>query len=158
MLAESWDAVAGYSLGAWLLAGALQGQGGHPFCVLLCPFRAFPAEAACGGRVSRTQVRYLSRWLQRDACCALADFYQRAGLSLPLPLGLPYAMEDLQEGLACLCELEPVALPPTARIFAGGADALVDYASPTLAHPALRFCANASHNLGDYLSLPLWDE
>ncbi|MDR2513557.1 MAG: 8-amino-7-oxononanoate synthase [Puniceicoccales bacterium] len=153
MLAGQWDAVAGYSLGAWLLAEALQGQGTPARCVLLCPFRAFPAEAACGGRVSRTQVRYLARWLQRDARGALADFYQRAGLSLPLPAGLPYAMEDLQEGLACLCELAPVDLPPGARIFVGGADALIDYAALPL--PDAQFCETATHDLQDYLALSL---
>ena len=159
--ARRWDARGGYSLGARVLSGALArlppGEAGAPPCVLLCPFAAFPKEAGWGGRASAAQVRYLARWLRRDARAALADFYQRARLSFERDAGeLPYAMEDLLEGLEALCALAPVPFPARARLVGGAADALIDNAAVKAAFPTLEIHPGAGHDLGDFLASDWW--
>jgi 8-amino-7-oxononanoate synthase len=154
--ARCWDALGGYSLGAWLLSDVLArlpAGAGLPSCALVCPFPAFPAEAGCGGRVGMARVRYLARWLRRDARGALVDFYQRAGLSFGLDaVALPYALEDLLEGLESLCAMAPVVFPSGARLVGGGADALLDNAVIKDAFPALEIRAGAGHDLGDFMA------
>ncbi len=123
----SCDWLVGYSLGAQvLLAAAARGMSlGR--VTLLAPIFAFPREEALGGRVARTQVRHLARWVRRDAPAALADFYARAGLDVPANLALPTATEELLWGLGCL-ENERIEPPPPAgwRLWCGTEDTLLD--------------------------------
>ena len=91
---ESFDRLAGYSLGANLLLR--MGLGYQ--ALLLAPFMDFKKEAGLGGRVSLTQLRYLQRWLRRNPLDALNDFFERAALAYRAT-ELPYAKEDLLWGL-----------------------------------------------------------
>lgn len=124
--------VVGYSLGALLLLleAASRGEFSCADVTLCAPFLAFPREAGAGGRVSATQVKFLRRWLKKDAPAALADFYARAGLSFPPPTeALPYRVEDLDAGLEILATAELDAVPAAARpwkIVLGENDALLD--------------------------------
>ena len=125
--AGGFDRVVGYSLGAHLLLA-------HPAVVgaarvaLLAPFFAFSREDSLGGRVARTQVRHLARWLRRDPADALADFYVRAGL-VPPPAA-PGTTEELLPGLVFLetGRVAPV-LPAGWRAWCGAEDALLDAAA-----------------------------
>ncbi|HTJ77497.1 MAG TPA: hypothetical protein VL357_00725 [Rariglobus sp.] len=124
-----FDCVAGYSLGAHLLlAEALRAERLCARVVLLAPFLAFPADEKSGGRVARTQVRYLVRWVRRDREAALADFYARAGLNEVTPeMASGITMETLLAGLA---QLENGRATPVMRsgwkMFIGGDDSLLD--------------------------------
>lgn len=101
LVAES-DCVVAWSLGASrLLKAAAEGLRVHGRVFLLAPFLAFCSEDGLGGRCSRSQVRWLRRWIQRDPQSALGDFYSRANLD-DLPRRLPYPMEELLEGLDAL--------------------------------------------------------
>lgn len=79
--AGPWDAIAGHSLGTLLM---LQEEAAvnrlAPRVALLAPVLAFACEEQLGGRIARTQVKFLSRWLKSDRTAALADFYARSGL------------------------------------------------------------------------------
>ncbi len=88
--AGPFDVIYGYSLGSLLLLlnAARVSQLGR--VDLLAPIFAFPREDALGGRVSRTQVRQLARWLPRDPAAALTDFYHRAGLGIECRAGSPH--------------------------------------------------------------------
>ena len=52
--------------------------------ILLAPFEDFRSESDCGGLIGRGQLVYLSRWLDREAMAAIADFRVRSGLAEPL--------------------------------------------------------------------------
>jgi hypothetical protein len=123
-----WDAIAGYSLGTLLLLkDAPVVSRLTPRVALLAPVLGFSVEAGLGGKVTDTQIRYLSRWLKTDRAAALADFYKRAGLDgcepdeVTAPLGL------LQWGLERLLNdrIEP-PLPKGWRAYSGTEDRLVD--------------------------------
>src|SRR6185312_15972841 len=90
LAAGGFDRYAGYSLGTLLLLQAAELFRGRPV-TLLAPILAFPREEQLGGRISRTQVRQLERWLRREPLAALADFYERAALQVPAghPPGSP---------------------------------------------------------------------
>jgi hypothetical protein len=104
------DLIIAWSLGAWrLLNAASQGLVVSQPALLLAPFVAFCSNFGLGGRCAQSQVRWLSRWLQRRPVQALTDFYQRAGLGQP-PMNLPYGATDLQEGLDRLAEAPSPAL------------------------------------------------
>lgn len=123
----SCDHLVGYSLGAqMLLAAAARGlRLGR--VTLLAPIFAFSREEALGGRVARTQVRHLARWVRRDAPVALADFYARAGLDVPPHLAPTTATEELLWGLRCLEQerIEPPP-PPGWRLCCGTEDPLLE--------------------------------
>jgi len=96
------DCVIAWSLGAWrVLNAAAEGLEFRGRVFLLAPFVAFCSEDGLGGRCSRSQVRWLRRWIQRDPQSALGDFYSRANLD-DLPRQLPYPMPELVEGLETL--------------------------------------------------------
>jgi hypothetical protein len=108
------DAYGGYSLGAWLLLRAAQRGEIATADVWLCaPFVAFPEEAGLGGRVKRSQLGQVRRWLRTDPGGALADFSRRA--SLDLPLAAPADISALDEGLAWLSSTELASSPGTTR-------------------------------------------
>ena len=73
--------VVAYSLGAFLLLN--QPNLYHYFdrVIFLAPFEDFKKEEEKGGKVYRSQLIYLRRWLQRDSLAAIRDFVLRAGLS-----------------------------------------------------------------------------
>lgn len=149
----------GWSLGAHLLWRAMREAPPPPGrkITLVCPFAAFPAEAGQGGRVAVTRVKFLRRWLRSDPAAALADFYQRAGLALDAPEGLPYAPAELAEGLDCLESVLP--LPGGApgftscslRLFAGECDPLLDSRRLREVLPGLTVIPGAGHDLADFV-------
>lgn len=147
------DWVIGWSLGAWcVLAAAARGVQFTGRVVLLAPFTAFCSEQGLGGRCSRTQVRWLRRWLERQPMKALADFYPRAGLGR-CPATLPYATEDLLQGLEWLeADASPEmrqfsarGLPQNWRAWIGDSDPLLDAAAVARVLPGCRVVPGAGH-------------
>ena len=129
-----FDWVVGYSLGALLL---LKDWGQVPIIrhkamapcrvALLAPIFAFCREEGLGGKISRTQVRQLLRWLRRAPGEALDDFYHRAGLDVRLADGLGTSMEDLAWGLERLeSDLVRPPLPPGWCAWCGTQDPFLD--------------------------------
>ena len=136
LTAES-DQVIAWSLGAWrVLHHAARGGSLAGSVRLLAPFLGFCAEDQLGGRIARAQVRWLRRWLERDATAALRDFHARAQLRAD-PSLLPdpaYPLPALLEGLDRLAEAtSPVlrdfcahGLPARWQAVVGGLDPLLD--------------------------------
>ena len=140
------DWLVGYSLGAQVLLSAAGKGMGLGRVALLAPIFAFPREEALGGRVTRTQVRYLARWLRRDPPAALADFYARAGLDVPAAPVPQTATEELFWGLRCLesDRIEPPP-PPGWRLWCGTDDSLLDAGRLGELVPDLR-CVHGTHH------------
>ncbi len=142
------DLLIGYSLGTLLILR--QQVALPPACpvALLAPILDLKTEAALGGRVSTTKIKYLLRWLRRDPLAALADFYAQAGLALEPPGALPYELDGLAWGLEALLgpPASPVAAPVTARWIAGDADPLVDTAALRRIVPGLDIVIRAGHD------------
>jgi hypothetical protein len=143
-----WEVIAGHSLGTLLLlqeAAAVSRLA--PRVVLFAPVFGFPREAELGGCVERTQVNYLMRWLRKDRCAALEDFYVRAGLAgcgaemMTAPDG------QLQWGLERLAndQATPV-LPAGWRAYAGGRDALLDAGKLAGKVDGVMIVAEAAHH------------
>ncbi len=120
--------VVGYSLGAHLLlAEAARVTRSGARVVLMAPFSAFPAEEGMGGRVKRTQVRYLARWMRRERDAALEDFYAKAGLDVTAEMATGISLETLVEGLMRLEQGRVEApVPCDWQMFAGDRDDLLD--------------------------------
>lgn len=142
------DWLVGYSLGAQvLLSAAARGQS-FKRVSLLAPIFAFPREENLGGRVARTQVRQLVRWLRGDPVAALTDFYARAGLDVPPELVPSSATEDLLWGLA---HLETVRIEPPPprdwRLWCGTADPLLDASRMSEIAPDIRQVDGTHHPL-----------
>lgn len=116
--------VGGYSLGAHLLLREGWRSPAPP--LLLAPFRAFVMEARQGGRITRVELRVLERRLAKEPFKALDGFYKRAGIDLPRPVELPYALPDLQWGLTQLARLEPTPARSPVKANIGAKDALLD--------------------------------
>lgn len=113
--ARNSDLLVGWSFGAWrLLQAGAEGVTYPGRVCLLSPFVAFCADYGLGGRSSVSHVRWLARWIRRDASAALTDFRQRAGLSAD-STEMPYALTDLLEGLVRLAEDAPRELRQFAR-------------------------------------------
>jgi len=151
--AASSDVVIAWSFGAWrVLAAASRGLVFQGRVVLLAPFVAFCAEHGCGGKCAQAQVRWLRRWLSRDAPAALADFHQRAGLGDP-PAGIPDSLDNLFEGLDRLAEDASPALrrfaasglPPAWTAVVGNQDALLDGEAVCRTLPGCRIVPGATH-------------
>lgn len=124
--AGPWDVIAGHSLGTLLMlqeAAAVNRLA--PRVALLAPVPAFSREEQLGGRVARTQIKFLSRWLKSDRTAALADFYARAGL-IGCEAG-DASPELLQWGLERLARdrVNP-PLPAGWRAYVGTNDELLD--------------------------------
>jgi hypothetical protein len=142
------DFVAGYSLGAhWLLAEADRVARLGARVTLLAPILAFPEEEGLGGRVARTQVRYLARWLRRDRTAALADFYSRAGLDVTPDDAAELPAEILNAGLVRLEQgrVDP-PIPADWRLYLGDRDALLDAAVLARRLPGLATVPNGTHH------------
>lgn len=143
-----WNVVAGYSLGSLLLLQEAEAVGKlTPRVVLLAPVLAFAQEEALGGKVPRTQVRYLARWLKRDPSAALADFYARAGL-VGCETAVPnVANEYLQWGLEKLAQERFDATWPQGWTgYVGTEDALLDATELVGMQPAINTVDGASHH------------
>jgi hypothetical protein len=176
------DLTVAWSLGAWrVIEAASRGVEFPGMVLLLAPFVAFPAEAQCGGKCGRTQVKFLRRWLEREPFAALADFYQRAGLSEPLtrpsatlspsdgerdgvrggsvPAVLPYALPDLLEGLDRLAgdatppmrEFATRGLPRNWQALVGDSDPLLDGAAVCRSFSGCTLLRGAGHDIADLL-------
>lgn len=147
----------GYSLGAHLLLEALaKGLEWAGPVWLYAPFIDLRVESGLGGRVASAQIQFLRRWLQRDRLGAIADFYQRAGLSLQPPPIAAYPDSALCRGLDMLLQPGLHAwpdLPEACRVIVGAADPLID--SDKLASPAhnTRVIPAAGHDLPSLLCL-----
>jgi len=144
-----FDRVAGYSLGAHLLlAEAERVNRLEAKVTLLAPFTAFPSEEGLGGRVARTQVKYLARWVRRDRQAALADFYARAGLEVKPEMASGITGETLAAGLVRLelGRVEPTAETDGWRMFAGDQDGLLDAGVMGRCLPSLSVVAGATHH------------
>lgn len=141
---HDFDRAGGYSLGAFLL---LKNAERIPRPALLAaPFFAWVYEAELGGRIRRAQIRYLERWLTREPCAALHDFYQRAGLGLERPDRLPYPLDDLKWGLQQLREEQaPPRLPGNWRGIIGAADPLLDAGVILTSEPRLEVVEGGHH-------------
>lgn len=146
--AGAFDLLGGYSLGAHLLlrdpetANRLASRVG-----LLAPVRAFAREHGHGGNVSRTQLRYLARWLNADRTAALMDFYARAGLADCDPAEATADRASLQWGLERLLNDEVVnpALPAGWRGYVGERDPLLDARTTAAALTGVTRVPNATH-------------
>ncbi len=125
--AAPFGRIVGYSLGAHLLLSSAARASALGQVDLLAPIFAFSAEEGLGGRVSRAQVRQLSRWLRSSPDPALRDFYVRAGLDVPPSLAPVDATAELQWGLERLANdrVEP-PLPSGWSAWCGSDDALLD--------------------------------
>jgi hypothetical protein len=145
--AGSFDCIVGYSLGAQLLLGAAARGDRFDHVALLAPIFAFPSEEKLGGRVARTQVRYLARWLRRDSTAALLNFYERAGLDVPADLFQVGDAATLEWGLECLerDRVEP-PLPSGWRAWCGAEDALLDAAGLAALAPEIVVVPGATHH------------
>ena len=153
------ELVVGWSLGAWrILAAAARGVRFRRQVVLLAPFVAFCSEFGLGGRCSQTQVRWLARWLQRDAPAALQDFYSRAGLGTA-PAQLPCAVGELLAGLEvlgrdaspALRDFAAAGLPADWQAVVGDNDPLLEATGVTRALPGCRVLAGAGHRAEDLI-------
>jgi hypothetical protein len=155
------DLLVGWSLGAWrILEAAAHARPLPSRVILLAPFLAFGAEYGAGGRCSVTQVRSLQRWIKRDTLAALKDFSLRAGLG-DGPSALPYALEDLQEGLDRLAgdatpELRRFAangLPSGWTAVVGARDPLLDAGLVAKTLPGARIDTAAAHDLSTLITV-----
>ena len=121
------DVLVGYSLGAQLLLRERARVPANARVALLAPIFAFASEENAGGRIARAQVSFLARWLRRDRKAALADFYLRAGLDVPVEAEVNVSSEDLAWGLEQLArERVAAALPAGWHAWCGERDALLD--------------------------------
>lgn len=143
--AGACDWIVGYSLGSLLLLEEADRLAGRKVA-LLAPIFAFPREEGLGGRISRTQVRQLARWLGREPLAALADFYERAVLQVPAGLH-PGTPENLLWGLERLEKDRVEArLPPNWRAWCGREDSLLDAARLQELEPAIALVPGGTHH------------
>jgi len=152
---NEFTAVGGYSLGAlWLLSHSAIVPKNVPV-VLLAPIFAFPAELAGGGRMTLTHLRWQRKRLRNDAPAALADFFQRAGLTneVPPPDQLtPAQIALLDDELGWLETLRaPAPPPPTWLGVTGGDDSLTDATKINSLWPAVHIISAAGHAPGPLL-------
>jgi hypothetical protein len=146
--AGAWDVIVGHSLGTLLLleeAAAVRLLA--PRVVLLAPVFAFPQEEALGGKVARTQVRYLSRWLKTNRSAALADFYARAGLTACEGEAVAQSVATLQWGLDKLADGRVAPpLPEGWQAYVGANDALLDAGELRRGDPTITCVNGATHH------------
>ena len=141
-----FDWVAGYSLGSLLLLSEpeLAARAGRRVA-LLSPIFAFPKEALDGGRISRAEIRLLSRRLGADRAAALRGFYSLSGLDAPADGAGEEA--DLRWGLE---RLEALAVPPRLpegwRAWCGSEDRLLDAQRLREIEPRISVVAGAGHH------------
>lgn len=146
--AGPWDVLVGHSLGTLLLLEEAPAVARlAPCVVLLAPVLALPKEEALGGKVTRTQVRYLARWLKTDREAALKDFYARADLTGCEAGAICAPVETLNWGLDQLARgrVEP-PLPSGWRAYVGADDALLEAAELRRQDPTVVTVPGATHH------------
>jgi hypothetical protein len=155
--AEKFDALGGYSLGAlWLLRQAGSIPPKIPV-VLLAPILALAAEHRCGGRVALAQLRLQRRRLRTQPAAAIADFFQRTGLS-DLAASSEVASwnatrtTELEEELGWLEDWRVAPPPAHWTGFAGDHDPLLDMDGLKKHWPSLQVVAKAGHAPGPLLA------
>ena len=145
--AGPFDHVVGHSLGAHLLLAANARGNRIDRVSLLAPIFSFPVEENLGGRVARTQVRHLTRWLRRDPAAALADFYLRAGLDVPAATAPIDETENLLWGLERLeCDRVAPSLPAGWRAWVGADDPMLNAARLATIVPDIMIVPQATHH------------
>lgn len=150
---EPSDLLVGYSLGTLLLLGAAGQLGADRKVALLAPIFAFPREEELGGRVARSQVRQLARWLRVFPKAALKDFYQRVGIDIPVGSTLPFALDDLLWGLEQLeANRCTPHLPAGWQGWCGDADVLLDAARLHELDPAITIVPGATHHPAELMA------
>jgi hypothetical protein len=142
------DWIVGYSLGAQLLLRERERIRPGQKVALLAPIFALAREDQLGGRVARSQISYLKRWLQRDFPAALADFYQRAQLDVPTedfpgPAQRPELQWGLEQLSANRCSPE---MPGGWRGWCGQGDPLLDAAHLARCVPGVQPVPDAGHD------------
>jgi hypothetical protein len=142
-----FDRVCGYSLGSHLLLS--QASALPPGCPvsLLAPIWSFCSEEDRGGKISRTQIRLLARWLRTDLAAALLDFYSRSGLGHGAWSLESVAAEDLPWGLEVLAasSMEP-RLPKGWSAWCGSDDALIDANRLRDLEPRVKIVSGVTHH------------
>lgn len=142
---ETFDHLGGFSLGAFLLLQNAENLSAP--ALLLSPFFGYTSEMECGGKIRKTQIRYLARSLQRQPLAALADFYERINLPIPPPDELPYPLEDLLWGLDTLANQQlPPGLPQNWTGLIGSSDPLLDAKQIKKQEPSLTIVPDAGHD------------
>lgn len=153
--ADRFDWVGGHSLGAFLLLRHPERFPAKRGLVLLAPFLAFPAEAACGGRVKLAQLKLTARLLKKDPLAAVNDFYLRADLGLQAADSLPYPAESLAWGLDLLARetVSAANLPaPVRAVVLGLRDPLLDAARIDRNFPEALLLPDVGHRFEDLLA------
>jgi hypothetical protein len=145
--ADTCDWIAGYSLGALLLLREMERVSQLGRIALLAPIFAFAREEQSGGRIARTQITFLARWLRRDRDAALADFYLRAGLEDANEAKAEMSLDDLLWGLDRLAnDRGALTLPEGWLAWCGEHDLLLDAAQLHALLPAVRVVPGATHH------------
>lgn len=149
---EKVDTLVAYSTGAFLLLGESRVESLASQVVLLAPFADFRSESDLGGKVSRTQLRYLLRWLGRDPLAAVNDFRKRAGVGGPLE-ELPDSPENLAWGIERLLE-DSVAVSRLSGYngYVGSEDVLLDALRLVELAPTISIAHGAGHGLRGLLA------
>ena len=143
---ESFDGLAGYSLGANILLRAGLG----PRALLLAPFVDFKKESGLSGKISLTQLRYVRRWLERDPLAALNDFFDLACLSCRAS-ELPYNKEDLLWGVDQLILDGNTTLGEGCTAILGTEDPLLDVRLAATIFSKSKRIEGAGHDLPEVL-------
>lgn len=159
---ESLDRVIGWSWGAfrllqWCREQKANLQPGKVY--LLAPFAGFCSEDGLGGRCSRTQVKFLRRWLKRSPAEALSDFYSRSGLDFEIPTSQSPHLAFWEDQLAQMGQATLLAnpkggygLPDQIRGWIGQDDTLLD-AEVVGRLLGIEVVPGATHHIRDFFPL-----
>jgi hypothetical protein len=155
------DRVIGWSLGAHLILEAASRGVKLPAKVLLiAPFTSFCSEHGKCGKVSETQVRWLSRLIKTDSSKSLIDFRNRAGIPLSQFSQSPYELENLLQGLEILAQPSGISLISFARqglpegweAYIGSEDLLLNPEGVCQSIVGCQIVEGLGHNLSDFLT------
>jgi len=145
---ESYDALRGYSFGAFLILNEPVLK--NKTDILISPFLDLKEESRLGGKVKSTQIKFLLRWIEKDPVSALNDFYQRSGLPIKSDsCKLPYPSEELIWGLETILNSKAKETDITAHI--GNKDTLIDANRLRELMPKVIVHKNKSHNIEELL-------
>jgi len=155
------DMVIGWSLGAHLiLEAASRGVKLPAKALLVAPFTSFCSEHSKCGKVSETQVRWLSRLVKTDLPNALADFRNRAGLPPSNISETPYESENLLKGLEILSQPAGISLisfcrqglPSGWEAYVGSEDSLLNPDGVCQSIVGCQIVDGLGHNLSDFFA------
>lgn len=94
----------------------------------------------------KTELKYLRKWLKRDAKEAIEDFYRKAELDIKVE-GLTYPMDDLDWGLEQL--QGDGSLSENYEMYCGERDSLI------VEKKGIQL-EKVGHSLEDYISNGIW--